>query len=46
MTGQYYFSDVPTLALWGPKYLAISKPIAQFYAAAKWCALPRVAFVG
>ena len=25
-TGRYYFSDVPFLALWGGKYIAISRP--------------------
>ena len=28
VTGRYYFSDVPFTALWGTKYLGISKPFA------------------
>ena len=30
--GRYYFSDVPFLALWGTKYLSISRPFAAFLA--------------
>jgi phospholipase C len=29
--GRYYYTDVPLLALWGPKYLPISNRISQFY---------------
>jgi phospholipase C len=29
--GRYYYTDVPLLALWGPKYLPISNSISQFY---------------
>ena len=32
-TGRYYFSDAPFTALWGTKYLPISEPIADFFAA-------------
>ncbi|HEX3900911.1 MAG TPA: alkaline phosphatase family protein [Mycobacteriales bacterium] len=28
-TGRYYFSDVPFLALWGTKHLAVSAPYAE-----------------
>ncbi|HVU61291.1 MAG TPA: alkaline phosphatase family protein [Mycobacteriales bacterium] len=31
-TGRYYFSDVPFLALWGLKHLAIAAPYAEFLA--------------
>jgi Phosphoesterase family len=31
VSATYYFSDVPFLALWGDKYIPISRPIAQFY---------------
>jgi phospholipase C len=44
-TRRYYFSDVPFLALWGPKYLPITRPIASFYADAAAGRLPNVAFV-
>ncbi len=29
LDGRYYFSDVPVLALWGPKYVSIRRPIAR-----------------
>lgn len=45
VTGRYYFSDVPYTALWGTKYLGISRGIAEFYAAAKAGTLPPVSFV-
>ena len=44
-TGRYYFSDVPFLGLWGPKYRSISAPYRQFLAAARTGTLPNVAFV-
>jgi phospholipase C len=40
-----YFSDVPFLALWGDKYIPISRPIAQFYIDALAGTLPAVSFV-
>ena len=43
--GRYYYSDVPFLALWGPKYLPISHPIGQFLVDASTGNLPDVAFV-
>jgi phospholipase C len=42
---QYYFSNVPFLALWGTKYLGISALYAQFLADAAAGALPAVSFV-
>jgi phospholipase C len=45
LDGRYYFSDVPFLALWGAKYLAISRPFAAFLADAQTGDLPQVAFV-
>jgi phospholipase C len=44
-TGRYYYSDVPFLALWGTKYLSISRPLAAFVAEALSGQLPDVAFV-
>jgi phospholipase C len=43
--GRYYFSDVPFLALWGAKYLSITRPFAAFLADALTGRLPAVAFV-
>jgi phospholipase C len=43
--GRYYFSDVPTLALWGDKYSGISRRIEQFFIEAAAGQLPAVAFV-
>ena len=45
MEGRYYYSDVPFLALWGTKYLPISRPLAAFVADALSGDLPAVAFV-
>lgn len=42
---RYYYSDVPLLALWGPKYLPISAPIAQFFADCVAGTLPHVSVV-
>jgi phospholipase C len=44
-SGRYYFSDVPFLALWGAKYLPISRPIGAFYLACATGTLPNVSFV-
>jgi phospholipase C len=45
LTGLYYFSDVPFVALWGRKYKSIARRIDQFFAACQTGALPNVAFV-
>ena len=45
LSGRYYFSDFPFLALWGAKYLSISSPIAQFFADCAAGTLPQVSFV-
>lgn len=45
ISGRYYYSDIPLLALWGRKYLSISSPIAQFFADCAAGSLPRVSFV-
>jgi phospholipase C len=44
-SGRYYFSDVPFLGMWGPKYRPISEPYQQFVLAARTGTLPNVAFV-
>ena len=41
----YYFSDVPFLALWGAKYLPISRTWLQFQADAAAGTLPAVSFL-
>ena len=43
--GRYYYSDVPFLALWGAKYLPITRPFAAFLVDALTGRLPAVAFV-
>ncbi|MFL5308056.1 MAG: alkaline phosphatase family protein [Polyangia bacterium] len=43
--GRYYYSDVPFLALWGAKYVGISRPFASFLVDAVTGHLPQVAFV-
>ncbi len=45
VSGKYYFNDVPFLALWGTKYLGISRPYAEFLADCSTGALPQVSFV-
>lgn len=45
VSARYYFSDVPFLALWGDKYLPISRPYAEFLAQALTGTLPAVSFV-
>jgi phospholipase C len=45
LTGRYYFSDLPFTALWGAKYLPISRPIAEFYDDCAAGTLPHVSFV-
>jgi hypothetical protein len=44
-TGRYYFSDIPFVALWGTKYLPISKPFADLLVDAAAGTLPKVSFV-
>src|SRR6266567_4458321 len=45
VSGNYYFSNVPFTALWGTKYLGISKLYDEFLAAAATGTLPAVSFV-
>jgi phospholipase C len=45
LTGRYYFSDVPFIALWGSKYLPISRQFSQFLVDCATGDLPQVAFV-
>ena len=45
VTGRYYFSDVPFLALWGRKYISISRPFGAFIADCAAGTLPQVSFL-
>ena len=45
VSGKYYYSNVPFLALWGTKYLGISAPYAEFLLDAAAGTLPAVSFV-
>src|SRR4029078_948892 len=45
LTGRYYFTDVPFTALWGTKYLSITRPITQFFSHCLAGTLPKVSFV-
>jgi phospholipase C len=45
LRGRYYFSDIPFVALWGPKYLGISATFPQFLADCASGDLPQVSFV-
>jgi phospholipase C len=45
VTGRYYFSDVPFLALCGTKYLPISHPFETFLSDAATGQLPQVSFI-
>ena len=45
LTARYYFSNVPFLALWGAKYLGISRLYDEFLVAAGTGTLPAVSFI-
>ncbi len=45
LSGTYYFSDLPVLALWGNRFTPISKPFDQFLDDASAGNLPNVAYV-
>jgi phospholipase C len=45
LQGRYYFTDVPTLALWGSKYHSISHHLLRFLDDCRAGTLPHVAFV-
>lgn len=45
LTGRYYFSDVPFVALWGTKYLPITRHVTQFLDDCADGTLPQVSFV-
>ncbi|HYC24344.1 MAG TPA: alkaline phosphatase family protein [Candidatus Bathyarchaeia archaeon] len=45
LSGTYYYSDLPFLALWGSRYTPISKTIDVFFADAAAGNLPNVSYV-
>jgi phospholipase C len=45
VSARYYFSNVPFLALWGVKYLGISRLYKEFLAAASTGTLPAISFI-
>jgi phospholipase C len=45
LKGTYYFGDIPFTALWGDKYVGISRPYAQFLADCASGTLPQVSFI-
>ncbi|HET9627469.1 MAG TPA: alkaline phosphatase family protein [Kofleriaceae bacterium] len=45
VSGRYYFSDSPFLALWGDKYLPIARPFAEFLVDAALGTLPAVSYI-
>jgi phospholipase C len=45
VSATYYFSDLPVLALWGDKYLAHARPVADFFADAALGTLARYTYV-
>jgi phospholipase C len=45
VSSTYYFSNLPFLGLWGPRYIPISRPYQQFLADAAAGTLPGVSFV-
>src|SRR2546427_4056063 len=45
LSARYYFSNLPFLALWGAKYIPISRPYLQFLADAAAGTLPAVSFI-
>ncbi len=45
LTGRYYYNDIPFTALWGAKYLDISRPFTEFIAACTTGTLPQVSYI-
>ncbi|MCA1710691.1 MAG: twin-arginine translocation signal domain-containing protein [Actinobacteria bacterium] len=45
VSGTYFYSDLPFLALWGEKYLPIARPYADFLAQAATGTLPAFSYV-
>jgi phospholipase C len=45
LSGRYYFGDLPFLALWGAKYIPISRSFATFFEDCAAGTLPNVSYV-
>jgi phospholipase C len=45
VSANYYFSDLPFLALWGQKYLPIARPVETFFAQAETGQLPAYSYL-
>jgi phospholipase C len=45
VSANYYFSDAPFLALWGPNYLPIARPVDLFYVQAASGTLPAYSYI-
>ena len=45
LSGKYFFNDVPFTALWGTRYLSISRPFTEFLTDAAAGTLPHVSFI-
>jgi phospholipase C len=45
LTGRYYYSDLPFIALWGAKYLPIAHTVDAFFADAAAGTLPNLSFI-
>jgi phospholipase C len=45
LSGHYYYSDLPFLALWGAKYLPISRQVSQFFVDCAAGTLPNVSYI-
>ncbi|HET7529411.1 MAG TPA: alkaline phosphatase family protein [Mycobacteriales bacterium] len=45
VSANYYFSDLPFLALWGEKYLDICRPVDTFFAQAASGTLPQFSYL-
>ncbi|HXM56118.1 MAG TPA: alkaline phosphatase family protein [Candidatus Dormibacteraeota bacterium] len=45
VSGRYYYSDVPFLALWGARYVGIGRPFAAFLTDCAAGTLPAVSYV-
>src|SRR5262249_4308780 len=43
--GKYYFNDAPFTALWGSKYLGMTRPYTEFLADCATGSLPAVSFI-
>jgi phospholipase C len=45
LQARVYFSDIPLIALWGPKYLPLARPVSSFFTDCAAGNLPHVSFV-